>query len=108
MHDCLRVPALHTAPPIRSEPIKYALYTLPPAALPVCLPRQRESAVPPTLLVNRTRLVLDALGEELKELLRVLVLARGEEGGVFVRVVGGQGGDEVDRAKGGGVGFRGV
>jgi len=40
-----------------------------------------------TLLINGSGLIFDAFGEELEELLGILVLAGGEQGIVFARGV---------------------
>lgn len=92
MHHRLGIPALHTTPPISSKPVENTLH-IPDATLPLgpfLILRRRRRPTEPTeptisvsLLIHSSRFVLDAFGEELEELLRILVFAGGEEGVVF-------------------------
>lgn len=76
MHDRFRIPTFHTAPPIRCKPIKNALPNRPTSTDSP----KRQSAIPIALFINCRALVFDAFGEELEELLGILVFAGGEEG----------------------------
>lgn len=94
MHDRLRVPTLDTAPSVRREPVEHTHAHAPDALAARCAPlphhhlpsafigvaeRPAQPAVARGLPIDGARFALDALREQLEELLSVLVLARGEE-----------------------------
>lgn len=87
MHDSLRIPALDTTPPISSQPIENTRFAQIHPGRQIRRPRQRieacESAVGSLLSLHARRLFLELFCDELEELLCVLVLAGGEEGGAF-------------------------
>jgi hypothetical protein len=87
MHDGLGVSALDAASSVGGQAVRGS--------------ETAETAISIALLIDGCALGFDALCEELEELLGILMLARGEEGGavLFWRVVG-KGGDEGGRADG--------
>jgi hypothetical protein len=100
MHDGLGVSALDAASSVGGQAVKRALADF---ASPFVVrgSETAETAISIALLIDGCALGFDALCEELEELLGILMLARGEEGGavLFWRVVG-KGGDEGGRADG--------
>ena len=104
VHDRLRVAADDTTTSIRRQPVEHALANLLREFWRQDRRETTEPAIPVALLVDGLDLVLDALGYDLEQLLRVLVFTGVEQG---VGPPGGGFGEDLDNVRGlqGGVAF---
>ena len=99
MHDGLRVATLDTTPSIRRQAIKDSLTEVPTCPI-VFLRQATQPTVAPDLPCYGSQFGLDAFGEELEQLLGVLVFSRREQGVVLAGVMIGEGTDDVKGAEG--------
>ena len=87
MHDGLRVATLNTTPPIRRQAVEDSLAEVATDPIvPLC--QSTQPTVASDLPCNSSSFALDTLGEELEQLLGVLMFPRREQGVVLAGVAG--------------------